>query len=230
MVKSRFPRFPAPVLWLLLSVGLLSPGAARAAASPAAEMPINRARFLTAQADAGPLQVVRSSNERILGLFAAGGDTPETRRRVYAVMDEVTDFGVLSGRAIERFCADIPPTKCREFKDTFTELLRARAVARAGRYKADRFDYLGEEIDGDHAVVRTIAYYEDENVTLDYELERLDGRWKIVNYVVEGIDTVRSYQKQFMRLLRKETVDDVITRLRTKIAEYENETESKRAG
>ena len=37
-----------------------------------------------------------------------------------------------------------------------------------GRYRADRFQYLGEEITGNTAVVKTIAFYKDDNaVTAD---------------------------------------------------------------
>jgi hypothetical protein len=46
----------------------------------------------------------------------------------------------------------------------------------------------------------------------------------IVNYVVDDIDTVRNYKKQFMRLFARNTFDRVMERLRKKIAAYETET------
>jgi hypothetical protein len=45
----------------------------------------------------------------------------------------------------------------------------------------------------------------------------------IVNYVVDDIDTIRNYKKQFMRLFAKKTFDQVMERLRKKIADYEKE-------
>jgi ABC-type transporter MlaC component len=44
-----------------------------------------------------------------------------------------------------------------------------------------------------------------------------------VNYVVDDIDTVRNYRKQFTQLLAKETVEQVIERLEKKIAALEAE-------
>lgn len=178
-------------------------------------------------ADSTPLETIRDSNRAILRIFAEGGNDPQTNARVYAIMEQVTDFGTMSDGAIQRFCADLSNEKCDEFKRVFTELLQVRAVTKAGRYKANTFDYLGEEIDGDEAVVSTTAHYKDDSINLVYELERAEGRWLIVNYIVDGVDTVRSHRKQFTRLLRKETVDDVIARLRRKIAEYQAEGEEK---
>lgn len=172
-------------------------------------------------AEASPMDTVRESNTEILAIFASGGDEADTHARVYAVMDTVTDFAAMADGAIDRFCADLDAAKCTEFKNTFTHLLRARAIAKAGRYKADDFEYVDEEIDGTTAVVSTVAKYKDDSVSLVYHLTLRDGRWMIVNYVVDGVDTVRSHRKQFTRLLRKESVDDVIARLQRKIAEYE---------
>ena len=171
--------------------------------------------------ESSPLETVRESNTEILGIFASGGDDGDTHARVYAVMDTVTDFAAMADGAIDRFCADLDAATCTEFKATFTHLLRARAVAKAGRYKAGDFEYGNEGIDGTTAVVSTVAKYKDDSVNLVYHLTLRDGSWMIVNYVVDGVDTVRSHRKQFTRLLRKESVDDVIARLQRKIAEYE---------
>ena len=175
--------------------------------------------------DVSPLQMIQNSNQQILA--ALGEDEtvdPDTEARVYELMDQATDFAAMSGAAIRSFCDDFSSDKCGEFKAVFGDLLRIQAIKKLGRYRADRFEYLEEDIEpsGDRSTVLTIAFFEDDEVTLDYELELIDGGWMIVNYIVDGVDTVRNYQKQFTRLLARESVDDVIQRLRDKIAEFEN--------
>lgn len=171
-----------------------------------------------------PIEVVEESNEAILAILA---DNPvlqgEAEEHVYEIMDSVTDFRRMADAAIGDLC-DAPVEKCDEWKQVFGDLLRIRSIKGLGRYRADRFDYLSEEIDGETAVVNTLAYFEDDDVTLDYELQLIDSEWVIVNYIVDDVDTVRSYNRRFQRLLREETVDDVIQRLRESIAEHEQET------
>lgn len=171
-----------------------------------------------------PLEVIRESNEAILVILA---DHPvlegEAEASVYEIMDAVTDFRRMADAAIDDLCAE-GTEKCEEWKQVFGDLLRIRSLKGVGRYRADRFDYLSEETDGETAVVSTLAYYEDEEVLLDYELASTDSGWVIVNYIVDDVDTVRSYNRRFQRLLRDETVDDIIQRLRESIAEHEAET------
>lgn len=174
-----------------------------------------------------PMEIVRVSNEAITAILnehdPLGSDGEAL---VYEVMDNVTDFQAMSAAAIDDVCADekIPADKCGEWIVVFGDLLRIRSIKGVGRYRADRFDYLNEEIDGERAVVNTLAYYEDEEVTLDYELESTEDSWQIVNYVVDDVDTVRSYHRRFKRLLDGETVDDVIQRLRDRIEEFREES------
>jgi len=75
-------------------------------------------------------------------------------------------------------------------------------------------EYVESRLDGERAVVRMLAWYGDDQVELDYQLERgADGRWRIVNYVVDGVDTVRNYRRQFARILQESSMADLIDRL-----------------
>lgn len=171
-----------------------------------------------------PMEAIKGSNEAILAVLRMHDPLDaEGEDKVYAIMDEVTDFTKMSGAAIDGVC-QADAAKCDEWKTVFSDLLRIRSIKGLGRYRADRFDYLSEEIDGEQAVVKTLAYFEDDDVTLDYELDLVGERWVIVNYIVDDVDTVRSYRRRFERLLQEETVDDVIQRLRDRIEEFRQET------
>jgi len=173
-----------------------------------------------------PMELVRDSNEAITAILneydPLGSDGEEL---VYEVMDGVTDFQTMSAAAIDGVCTDreIPADKCGEWKTVFGDLLRIRSIKGVGRYRADRVDYLNEEIDGERAVVNTLAYYEDEEIAIDYELEDYEDSWRIINYVIDDVDTVRSYHRRFKRLLDGQSVDDVIERLRARIEEFRAE-------
>jgi phospholipid transport system substrate-binding protein len=171
-----------------------------------------------------PMQVIQTSNDAITAVLSEYDPlTAEGETKVYAIMDEVTDFRRMSTAAIDEVC-EAEVELCDEWKTVFGDLLRIRSIKGLGRYRADRFDYLNEEINGETAVVNTLAYFEEEEYTLDYELQDVDGQWFIVNYIVDDVDTVRSYRRRFERLLERESVADVIQRLRDRIVEFQQET------
>lgn len=194
---------------------------AGAAPAGAAALQGSSGQSTAAAAADSPLEVVRESNERILAIYRAADEVDgAVQRRIVGIMDDVTAWERITEEAVAPVCGEMSPAECSELREVFAELLRASSIARLGRYRADRFEYRGQEVEGDCARVDTLAWYEDDDIAIEYELELLDGSWKIVNYVVDGVDTVRNYQKQFARLLRQETPAEVIARLRAKIAEY----------
>ena len=173
---------------------------------------------------ATPLAVVRTSNDAVLAIFKKHPVIDAAvEKELFAVIDAVTDYPALAGAAIDSFCPKLTPAQCEKFKVTFTRLLRVSSIKKLGRYRADRFEYGGEEVAGTAATVHTFAFYKEEKIPLDYQMARRGSDWVIVNYIVDDIDTVRNYRKQFTQMLQKETVEQVIDRLERKIAALEAE-------
>lgn len=169
-----------------------------------------------------PLEMVRESNQRILEIYSTYDEVDDdTDNKIIEIMDSVTNFDLISKRTIEKFCDEVSDQECASLDRVFEKLLRISSIRKLGRYRANRFDYLGEEVKGDKAMVKTIAYYQDDQVELDYFLELVDGAWMIVNYMADDVDTIRNYRKQFSRILRKESFSQLIERLQRKIDEYE---------
>jgi|GEM_PF-1158848 len=172
-----------------------------------------------------PREVVRRSNQNVRDILKAQKTVDaQTEAKLLEIINRVTDFETISQRVIQRFCKKLTQPQCETFDRVFQRLLRVSSLKKMGRYRADRFDYLSEEMKEKTAIVKTIAYYKEEKAQLDYYLEFKDEKWMIVNYVVDDIDTIRNYKKQFMRLFAKKTFDQVMERLRKKIADYEKET------
>jgi ABC-type transporter MlaC component len=172
-----------------------------------------------------PLEVIRQSNRKVQEILNAHKTVDEkTEAQLLTVIDGVTSFETISHRVIHRFCKKLNKARCETFDRIFQQLLRVSSLKKMGRYRADKFDYMGEEIDKNTAIVKTIAYYKEEKAQLDYYLELFDGKWKIVNYVVDDIDTIRNYKKQFLRLFAKKSFDQVMERLKKKIAHYREES------
>jgi len=179
---------------------------------------------LSQPAPPGPLSTVRASNEQVQSILAKHDRIEDgVEAELFKIIDGVTDFAAISARVTRPFCPKLSDAECRELDLTFQRLLRVSSIRKLGRYRADRFEYLGEEVKAGTALVQTLAYYQDERVRLNYELELGAGRWRIVNYIVDDIDTIRNYKKQLIRLFARNEARQVIERLQKKIAEHERQ-------
>ncbi len=174
-----------------------------------------------------PLQIIKKSNQKVLDIFSKNIKmTKDAEDLIFKIIDGVTDFSALSRSVIEQFCRKLSKTECQQFDRVFQKLLRISSIKKLGRYRADRFDYQGEEINDNQAVVKTIAHYKEDRVQLDYQLEKRGNTWKIVNYIVDDVDTIRNYKKQFVRLFARSTLNKIIERLQIRIRSYDQESEN----
>lgn len=175
-------------------------------------------------AEITPLDVIRSSNTLVLDIYEA---SPVITRKVLdditRVMEKVTDFEEIGDRVVQKTCSDRKSHSCERLKKEFITLLKLNATRKLGRYRADRFDYLGQVVEGKTARVKTIAWFQKDSVELDYILEKKAGRWVIVNYIADGVDTVRNYRSQFNRIITHKSVDFLIERLAKKNRLYRKE-------
>jgi ABC-type transporter MlaC component len=172
--------------------------------------------------DLSPLDVIKQSNQKVLDIFKVQKTLDEkTEARLLEIINGVTDFEAISHAVTERFCQQLSETQCQIFDGLFQRLLQVSSLKKLGRYRANRFEYLGEEVNENQAIVKTIAYYKEESAELNYYMKLKNGRWMIVNYVVDDIDTIRNYKKQFLRLFAKKNFEQIMDRLRKKIDDYE---------
>jgi len=171
-----------------------------------------------------PLEIIKTSNQQVLEIYNANEKIDHALiNEITQIMERVTDLDEISNQTTSSFCRTLSPKQCAEFNQVFKKLLRASSMSKVGRYRADRFEYLEERIEGNKALVKTIAYYGDEYLTLDYLLEYKNTKWKIINYMTDDVDTIRNYRKQFIRLFAKYTFSEVIARLNKKLLSLEEE-------
>ena len=174
-----------------------------------------------------PLQIIQRSNAQVQDVLSKHVTLDkETEGEIFRIISEVTDFNSISRSVIDRFCRNLTDIQCETFDRVFQRLLMVSSIKKLGRYRAERFEYLGEELKDDKATVKTLAYYKDEVVRLDYLLERVDGKWLVFNYIVDDVDTIHNYRKQFTRLFARTDFQGIVERLERKTAEYEKEYES----
>jgi len=171
-----------------------------------------------------PLEVVKSTNDSVLSIYGRHRVVDAAvEKEIFAVIDPVTDYQALAAAAIDSLCPKLTADQCATFKETFTRLLRVSSIKKLGRARAGRFEYEGEKVTGDSAVVKSFAFFNDEKVPLDYQMARRGDTWIIVNYVVDDVDTVRNYRKQFSQLLAKKPFEQVMAQLEKKIVSLEAE-------
>jgi phospholipid transport system substrate-binding protein len=167
----------------------------------------------------GPTDAVRVRNEAVVRALDAAGDSisDATREELKDVINGLIDFPELSRRALGRHWEPRTPDEQQEFIEVFRELVRNSSVRKLEVYEADSVAYRPAEIDGEEAVVTTVAHEGDKSVEVVYLLHRVDRVWKAYDVVIDGSSTMRTYQDSFNRQIRRGSFREMLDQMSDKL-------------
>jgi phospholipid transport system substrate-binding protein len=146
------------------------------------------------------------------------GDANATRRQasVAKVSEEIFDFGETAKRSLGQHWVARTPAERVEYVRLFTDLIQRSYVARVDRYGAEKMVFRGDTIDGDQAVVRTALLLSDGGqMALDYKMHHTSDRWQVYDINIEGVSLVSNYRSQFNKVIRSESYEALIVRLKS---------------
>jgi phospholipid transport system substrate-binding protein len=146
----------------------------------------------------------------------------EQREKFWAIIKPVFDFEELSKRTLARNWKKFDAAQQTAFTEVFAELLGNIYVDRIqGGYNDETIEF-GDQIKHESrplAVVKTFIVSARNRIPVDYSMIDQDGTWRVYDVKVEGVSLVKNYRSQFKEILSKESPDQLIARLKEKVAE-----------
>jgi phospholipid transport system substrate-binding protein len=176
-----------------------------------------------------PQDVIKAPMDEALALLRDPqyqGDDPqkkaEQREKFWALILPAFDFDELSKRTLARNWKKFDARQQAEFAEVFSQLLGNIYVDRIqGGYNDETVEF-GDQILHESrplAVVKTFIVSSRNRIPVDYSMIQKGDDWRIYDVKVEGVSLVKNYRSQFKEILSKDSPDQLIERLKEKVAE-----------
>jgi phospholipid transport system substrate-binding protein len=174
-------------------------------------------------ADAGPpTDQLKGSIDRVLGVLLEPAlkepaKAEERRQKIRAIANEIFDWQETGKRALARYWQERTPQEREEFSKLFADLLERSYVGKIEAYSGEKIVYGDETLDGDQATVRTkLLTKSGTQVPIDYQMQKVDGRWRVYDVKIENVGLVSNYRSQFNRIIQQSGYAELIKRLKAK--------------
>jgi phospholipid transport system substrate-binding protein len=167
-----------------------------------------------------PTDQVRAYTDQVLKVLQSQALTlPARRAAVGQIASEAFAVSETAQRALGVHWQQRTPAEREEFVKLFANLLEQTYVSRIDQYGGERIAYLGEQIDGDRAIVRARIETRDGIEVLPVESRLLlkDNRWFIYDIVIANMSLISNYRAQFERVIRTASFEDLVRRLQGRI-------------
>ncbi|MCX8069920.1 MAG: ABC transporter substrate-binding protein [Thermodesulfovibrionales bacterium] len=143
--------------------------------------------------------------------------TEQRRTAIRKAIIEVFDFEEMAKRSLAIHWQKRSAQEKKEFVALFTDLLERSYIKKIESYSDEKIDYLEEKIDGDNAIVKSkITTKRGLEIPIDYRLMKKDGKWFVYDVVIEGVSLVSNYRNQFNKIIRQNSYDELVKRMKNK--------------
>lgn len=108
-----------------------------------------------------------------------------------------------------------------EFTGLFKRLLENSYASKIENYQDETINYVGEQVKGKYALVKTQIVRKDRTIDVDYKLINEEGKWMVYDFVIEEVSLIRNYRSQFSKIIKTESYGALVSKLSKKISDLE---------
>ena len=146
-------------------------------------------------------------------------DRPKIIQRLREIVYPLFDFKEMAKRSLGSHWRQLNSKQQEEFSTLFTNLLEKSYADKIDLYDGQKVIYTQEDVDKDYAQVDTkVMGKNGEYFSVNYKLQRVDGKWRIYDVVVEAISLVNNYRSQFHRVIVNSSFQELIEKLKEKVS------------
>ena len=196
------PKF-AVTLRSLIAAALLLPGA-YAIAAPA------------------PGDVVTGFHEVLIGNMKQGAALGCSGRqgRIASAVDGSFDLPYLASKVMRRQWKTLTPDQQASFTSTFRDLVLATYTSQFASFGGEKFETLATRdlADGTRQVNARLTPGSGNPVNFDYVLHEVNGEWRIVNVVADGVSDLAIRASQYDKAFKAVGFDGLLKQIESQTA------------
>lgn len=176
-----------------------------------------------------PKQTIQRINNKITKLLrqkVKKGSAAEKKMKddVKKTVNTLLDFEELAKRALHKHWKERSEKERTEFVKILSDLIERNYVKQLRSNLNYKLVYRGETQKGDTGQVETaVSVVKNGRVTeilISYVMKKgKDGAWAVYDVITDEVSIVNNYRSQFNRIIRKESYDALVKKMKRKLEE-----------
>ncbi len=181
-----------------------------------------------------PTDQMKESIDKIIALLtdpALKGPEKDVERRrlIRREADERFDWYEMARRALAKHWRKRTNAEKEEFVPLFADLLERNYMNRIEDYSGERVTFNRERVKGKYSLVSvTIFTSKNIEIPVDYRLRKKGDEWLIYDISIEGVSLVNNYRTQFNSIILSSSYEELVEKLKKKVATYQAQPSAKK--
>lgn len=168
-----------------------------------------------------PTYRVQEAVDRVMNILGdpdwqTSDRSQERKRLVVETISKVIDYDEMARRALGQEWKARSDGERKSFVDAFRRFMESSYEGRFKDYSGEEVRYLGEQLAGDFAEVRTRLVSSKVDLPVNFRLVNKGGFWHVYDILVDGISLVGNYRAQFAGIIREASFHALLVKLMSK--------------
>ena len=146
---------------------------------------------------------------------------PLRREKLREVIGLRFNYKQMVMRSLAKNYMDRSDKERKEFTRLFKKLLENSYASKIENYRNETINYMGEQVKGKYALVKTQIVRKDGVIDVDYKMLKESGQWLVYDFVIEGVSLIRNYRSQFSKIISTESYATLVSKLSKKVEDLE---------
>jgi phospholipid transport system substrate-binding protein len=165
---------------------------------------------------ASPLEYTRTTLDQARAIVASDQTHNEKLAALSVLFSKFLDTDAMGREALGAHWSSFTPEQQKTFLGLFRELLQRTYVQKLLLFENPKFVYTGEQSTGAGAVVDTKIVTPRDDFDVTYRLTPAGDNWQATAITVEDVSLTSNLGSQLNDLLKRMSVDDLLTLMRRK--------------
>lgn len=169
-----------------------------------------------------PADTVSRFHEVLIGNMKQGAALGCSGRsaNIATAVDSSFDLPYLASRVMRRQWKTLEDAQRKQFTASFRQLVLATYSSQFSRFGGEQFETLAtrELTDGTRQVNARLKPGSGNPVNFDYVLREVDGKWRIVNVVADGVSDLAIRASQYDKAYKSVGFDGLIQQIESQTA------------
>jgi len=133
------------------------------------------------------------------------------------------DYGVMARESLGPYWSMLNRNEQSEFRKVFQNVFeQSYAQMVLSFLNQQEVLFKAEELNNNRASVKTVLVQVNHQIPVDYVLMHVKGQWLICDISVDGVSMIGNYHKSFTQVIRQESYEALVKKLRMQQKAMEN--------
>lgn len=162
-----------------------------------------------------PNELIQSKWHAVISVLRIKDLTQEEKeKKINKIVSPIFDYPLMAKLALGReHWPKLTPPQQKKFTQLFVERLKTSYREKIALYTDEKVQFKSAVRKKNRIYIPMELISKDKKVTIVHKLSKVNKRWKIYDVEIQGVSILKTYRSQFDDILRKGTVEDLLSRL-----------------